>query len=50
MSEPYPEVNEKLWEDYLSECRAADVRPTMSDYGVFLQDIDDYEVDENYER
>lgn len=43
MSEPsslYPDVDEQLWERYLNECRISNTIPTMSDYSVFLSDLE----------
>lgn len=41
MSEPMQAVDEVLWEQYLSECRATETRPTLSDYSVYLSDRDE---------
>lgn len=45
------EPDPALWETYLSECRALGVRPSLSDYVVWLseQDIDDYYQDEDHD-
>lgn len=34
------EPNPKLWEQYLQECRALEIRPSLSDYQVYLQEQD----------
>ena len=45
MSEMTYDVDEKLWEQYLQECRAAneagmESHPSLSDYSVWLSDND----------
>ena len=51
---PEPEVDERLWEQYLSDCRVNKLHPSISDYQVWLsdQDLDDKEYDapDDYER
>lgn len=34
------EIDERYWEAYLLECRAMDVKPSLSDYVVFLDEMD----------
>lgn len=45
MSNPIPEIDERLYEMYVQECRATGTRPSLSDYDVWLQDQD---LDEDY--
>ncbi len=40
-----PEIDERIWELYLSWCRAHEVKPDISDYGVWLAD---QEYDDKY--
>ncbi len=45
MSDPLMEIDEKLWQDYLMECRAAKeggiiIHPSIRDYMVWLQEQD----------
>lgn len=49
MSQPTYDLDMSLWEAYLAECKAFGVKPTLSDYHVFLQEADldrkeDYEL------
>lgn len=55
MSEPTVDLNYSYWEMYLRECAALEVKPSVSDYSVWLSDLEmdrkeDYEVSDGYER
>lgn len=42
------DLDYSLWEMYLQECRALEIRPSMSDYSVFLQELN-LDRSEHYE-
>lgn len=43
MSQPIPEIDERLYEMYVQECRTTATKPSLSDYSVWLseQDLDE---------
>lgn len=50
MSQPLPEIDELLWEQYISSCRADKTTPNLSDYLVWLEDQDlDKDTEDYYE-
>lgn len=40
MSNPVYDIDYSLWEAYLAECTAMAIKPTLSDYHLFLQEAD----------
>lgn len=46
MSDTRYDLDYKLWDYYLQECRAAQSTPTLSDFDVWKQD-QDYDLDED---
>ena len=34
----YPEVDELLWEQYLLDCRANELKPSIKDYMVWIDE------------
>lgn len=48
MSELLVDLDYSLWSMYLEECKILGVKPSLSDYSVFLQEAN-YDRSENYE-
>lgn len=40
MSQVEQDLDYSLWTMYLKECRVKGVKPSMSDYSIFLQEAD----------
>lgn len=40
MSAPTQEIDERLWDYYLLECRATQTKPDLSDFRVWAEDQD----------
>lgn len=40
-------IKEQYWEAYLKECEEAGIKPSLSDFDIYLQDKD-YVYDEDY--